>query len=594
MYNYYMIRANPARFDDFRLEAEVFEATVRVTQKARFARRYQNRSVMGEEQTMKKCISVITMLLVFMLATAAVFADDIVLETPQVRLSQDRAGVVEYCVKGSYPAEANVEFNIDYYRVSKQGDEDEYVSGVSWSVSGNAEYVWGSEPSLLYEDNELEEGEEVSFYYDAYLCIWGENDEDQIESEHARTEVWTFTTPRKTLATPRLKTWNGRAAEWNAVADTDLDYYHVMFAFSADPDGRPRRRYACTVSPEEDLSATIFDQVIERYGSGYYYFMVQAVTRDITQCLSSPWSDWSEPLYIAAGMDELSNIADSVSEQSSPAEIRSAVQQIQALDTDALAAVMKADKNNTDAVADIEKVETLAGATASVEVAADRIPAALAEVLHERDVLVIGAGLNAEEDQSVKLVIDEIEDPSIYIEPTMYYKAVQFSMALVDTANGMEIKPDSQELAVPVKITIPVPAYYKAERTVIIHHHADGTNEIVHPHVESTAEGNFASFVVTRFSDFSVEQDMISAEATDSGVELSAILTDEDVGEAAAILCAVYDADGRMLDVSIMKADERQDDISLICDGSAAQDVQILLISDDLKPEAESLDVPVE
>ncbi|MBQ3379042.1 MAG: hypothetical protein IJG50_04150, partial [Clostridia bacterium] len=244
----------------------------------------------------------------------------------------------------------------------------------------------------------------------------------------------------------------------------------------------------------KDDHSSIPDSYIEENGEGYYYFNVRLLSSDITTALCSDWSEMSEPYYISDVSLELNEIIDALTEESTPEEIEDAVAQVRDIDTADLAVIMAADISNTQAAGNIAWLEQMAGRTPFVVVTD-----AVSETLPEAEVSVIGAGLNAEEGQSVVLKIDRAEND--HVLPTMYKNSVSFSMDIVDEETNESIITENEELSVPVKVSLPIPDGINLDFLNILHHHADGSYEVIHPYIDR--EKRTATFVLRHFSDFS-------------------------------------------------------------------------------------------
>ena len=67
----------------------------------------------------------------------------------------------------------------------------------------------------------------------------------------------------------------------------------------------------------------------------------------------------------------------------------------------------------------------------------------------------------------------------------------------------MENLENTEELAVPVVITLPIPEELNPKRVSVIHYHSDGT-EVLEASVEEVDGMHYASIVVEGFSDFAM------------------------------------------------------------------------------------------
>ena len=206
-------------------------------------------------------------------------------------------------------------------------------------------------------------------------------------------------------------------------------------------------------------------------------------------------------------LDEVINLAESGADAE---EIKESVQEI---GKDKLHEVMAADDANTGVVQQLQALEESTGATVSVDVAEN------VDDFDESLVSVVGALLNPLEQNEVTLNItqpqaDE-ELPDLYDDAI----AVRFGMELDGVQNP-------SDLAVPVKITLPIPESIEPARLIILHYPAnsdpsgDGLpEEIITPSVFEKDGKWYASFILDHFSDFvmTMEKKIISGDLTGDG-----------------------------------------------------------------------------
>ena len=199
-------------------------------------------------------------------------------------------------------------------------------------------------------------------------------------------------------------------------------------------------------------------------------------------------------------------------------------------------------------------------------------------------------GLNADEGQSVDLVIDKPGAPVTEDVSNVYHKSVQFSADVRDRDTGGSVA-DEDGLKVPVKVEMAVPDYFRQERIRV----TDSSGRAVDVTLTKGDDGKtYAGFVLTDQTDITMEQQNIEAERTESGVDLTAIISDDDLKGADRIAYAFYDDDGRMLAAGIYNASERSEKIRLSCDGEKVKDVMILRMGSDLAPKAEGISIELE
>lgn len=237
------------------------------------------------------------------------------------------------------------------------------------------------------------------------------------------------------------------------------------------------------------------DFFLQEKGVGYYKFRVRLISSNIELCCNSEWSAFSPALDVktipANVNDTLDNILNDPNiGTATPADIRQAVQ---ALNTTDLKTALLTDQDNTGATAKLAALESRAGGSAKVTVNAGAFNAS--------GVKIVGANLNnsKSEEDPITLVLDKPAKDHVITERYDSAVAVKFSMTLDNVA-------DPENLAVPVKITLPVPDTINPEFLVVLHYHENGDVERLEPHVYEVNGEYFADFVLTSFSDFAMTQ----------------------------------------------------------------------------------------
>ena len=366
------------------------------------------------------------------------------------------------------------------------------------------------------------------------------------DSEIATSPDWTYTKPTAILATPTGLYWNGRESHWSPPADmSDVGGYVVEYYWY---DAESQKyisvggtscldSYSVSESPADYLE----DYCIEEYGAGQYYFRVRTLSRDITKVRSSLWSELS-PVYnltdVSAGIDStLDSLLDSYDTDGdlTDDEKTALKEELWETDTDSLDASMAADQTNSGTVSKIKELEELVGGPAQVNVS-EGAP----EDLDAGSISIIGANLNTEGAATATL---NVSAPSLDADviPEQYDNTVQFSMKLTN----VEETGQTQQLKVPVKITMPVPAGINPDFLVLLHFHSDGTyEEIEFPYIFEKDGQPYVSFVVTSFSDFAFAQRAFAISSID--LEAQNITTAVGSKTAGMLVDAVYDENGRM------------------------------------------------
>ena len=379
-----------------------------------------------------------------------------------------------------------------FIEIYRQG-ESEPAASTSWHFGSQELPEWRTVDDFILSD--LESG---SYYFTVTSVGDGLQYSD---SDAAVSDVWTYVQPDKQLGACTNLTWAERygmmAACW--VNPDNTTGYEVEFYFAASADEEPYPAggtwHASTLQPNQNVNeqfTTMYDDMLERCGDGYYYFKVRAITPDVTQYRNGPWSELSEPYCTSAVSSDVNTKLDDILESDASAEdIKDAVQ---SMDTEELKTAMLANDETMDK---LEQLEQKAGGAAPVAVSD------AASAFDAEKVSVVGANLNstaADAAGDITLVIDKPAKENVI--PAQYDNsvAVKFSMELENVESP-------KNLAVPVKVTLPIPASINPSFLAILHYHADGTvEEITMPYVFSENGQYYASFVLTSFSDFAMTQ----------------------------------------------------------------------------------------
>ena len=110
-------------------------------------------------------------------------------------------------------------------------------------------------------------------------------------------------------------------------------------------------------------------------------------------------------------------------------------------------------------------------------------------------VTIVGAALNSQDGSDVNINFSKVEEMP-QVNESFYKNTVAVNI-------GIEGVKDAEKLDIPIQIKMPVPTGVLPERLVIIHYHADGTQEEIHPAVSYDGEGKaYVTFVLTSFSTF--------------------------------------------------------------------------------------------
>ena len=192
----------------------------------------------------------------------------------------------------------------------------------------------------------------------------------------------------------------------------------------------------------------------------------------------------------------ITEIVGTVTEESSEEEISQAVEKIQNMETEQLKAVMQDETAGKDVVEQIEKLENHVETQVNVSVKTNAS-------YKPGNVSIVGAKLNKVENETrdITLWIGAVKnDVQIPDEDYNVRSAVKFSMTLENVQN-------TENLAVPVQIKLPVPENLDAEKLVVLHFNADGTlKETINPAISEDEGQKYATFVISSFSDFALAE----------------------------------------------------------------------------------------
>ena len=325
-------------------------------------------------------------------------------------------------------------------------------------------------------------------------------------SDVAVSDTYTYVNPDVQLAACTDLHWEDREDEfvnwavWTDNADRLLlDGYQIDYYWCATENGEYEQVGGVGGRGGAHNEEPFHDWFLQERGTGFYKFRVRVLSADIEVACNSPWSEFSPALNIRDITGEvnadLKQIIDDVNSgvTVSAENIKAAVQE---MDTRDLQTALLTDTENNGTTQMLADLENEVGGAAPVVVT----PAA--QNFNASDVSIVGANLNNKADATedpIQLVLDKPEKDHVIPELYNSSVAVKFSMTLENVE-------DPEELKVPVKITLPIPASINPEFVVIFHYHVDGTHEVLHPHVYEDNGKFYADFVLTSFSDFAITE----------------------------------------------------------------------------------------
>lgn len=423
-------------------------------------------------------------------------------------------------------------YDVEYYLV---GESKPAAKG-SWGYGSTNDQKYFDMSEFIYQD--LPSGE---YYFRIRTRGDGVNYGD---GEWVTSDTWVYTAPDAQLTAPSGLTWGERNDEitmnWEPAADAG--YYELEMYYAETEDGEKENMSGYfDIRAEEDPWEILWEEDIAEYGNGWYFFKVRAISADITQIRNSDWSEFSPGFFLGDVVAAVNGALDNIDPTTATtADIQAAVGDIAHLD-EALAA----DTTNDSTVAKIAGLEQTMGATTIDTTGA---PANFTA----EDVKVTGAVMNAGADATLTISAVDGTNAPAELNPAQYNNTIQFAMDIpqaVDT-DDTEI---GLQLAVPVKITLPIPAQINPTFLVVLHYkESTGTwEELSWPHVYQENGKWYATFVVDSMSPFALAQRQVTASVVDGQVLVSAYLPT--AGKDMKFLCAVYSAEGKMLGMAALE-----------------------------------------
>ena len=500
------------------------------------------------------------------------------------------------------------QFRVVYYRVESDGDKE--VTRTTWHLGSEKDGAYFSSTQFIWDDYPS-----GTYYYTVQAMADGTQYRN---SDIARSANWQFAAPTAKLPVPTGLSWteDGKmtvAAPDNPNALGTMFYIYIRDESAKGYDGVPDGwRFAGSTS-SRDFTAAIYDYALQTGGSGYYAFRVRYLSGDVTQIRTGAWSGLSEPRWFGDGdpgtppdvpsdnpLDDALSDIEKLDQNASAAAKQAAVETAEAALKETGAQTLK-ENLLTDTEGSgttqklIEKAEELKGNKAQPKAATDGLDAAAQQQLTQmaQGTEIVGAGLNTDAD-SVELRIGKPDPDANLVVPAQYGNAVEIKMDLF--ANGENITAGHQELDVPVKITMPVPAGINPEFLVILHHRADGTiNEILRPHIFRGGDGkDYATFVISSFSDFTFAEAQVTAKRTGTGVDVTVTVPDEAAAATSSVVCAVYDTNGKMLGSGLGQFTGGTLNFSIACDSAKAAAVKVFFLGSGSAPVIASIAVEPE
>lgn len=408
---------------------------------------------------------------------------------------------------------------------------------------------------------------------DYYFTVQAVGDEEQYkDSPVATSPIWHYERPEAALAAPTDLHWEGQTACWSDEINRAADLYGYLIQFRCkDPEtGKAVFTYDYDMYDIESLAfsglkATLYDQILERLGSGTCQFRIRAVSRDITRIRHGQWSAFSAESIQLTAPSTVADALDQLLEKYQPAEGSTtltgedaeSLKQAVAAKKDELERTLFSGADSSNGVAGkLQALEALVGGPASVTVTG----AAPAEIT-QSGVSIVGASLNGAAGSAVSLKIDKAEAVSAEtpINPAQYHNTIPFSMTL----EGVSAQGQHQPLAVPVLITLPLPGSIRPGFLVLLHKIGDTWQEIFPYQVffDEALGQVCVRFTVTSFSDFAFAQRLfcgIQQLNADNG-QLTVCAT----ADVKRVVAAVYDGSGKQLGCAAADAAQKGGTLTL-------------------------------
>ena len=363
---------------------------------------------------------------------------------------------------------------------------------VYWMVHTLTRYEAGqsvSSDGLYWRDEELTDGD---YYFTMQMLGDGV---DYFDSELVKSEVRHYTRPEAQLAAPTTAGWEkddkGQVffkitrPSSGASSKTKVIYFYAATA------GEEPKECDTSTSATYDKTGTarvmLYDDLVSRYGSGFYYVKAKSMTDNIEETRSSEFSGLSEGYNLTDDtektVEDLEKIDPAGKTQDQIAD------EVQKTSTEDLKKAMLA---NDKALEQIERLEQATGIKTIPEVKEE------VKGLDTAGISVKGAALNKLSDATEDIKLEVGKPAKEHVLPAQYNTAVsvQFSMDLTNVK-------DTENLKVPVMIDMPVPSTINPNFFVILHYCLNGDVETINPFVYTGGDGkSYAQFVLTRFSDF--------------------------------------------------------------------------------------------
>ena len=225
---------------------------------------------------------------------------------------------------------------------------------------------------------------------------------------------------------------------------------------------------------------------INGIGAGKYRVRIRMLSPNIDEVANGEFGEWSAYWDTEQTAKEVSDLLSEAMSADDVSDARNQV--IDTITKSALRTSMQTDAAVREQISDLESRYV---AEAGITVDEPAVSSKAGAYVNASEISVVGAGLNAAAGNKVQLEID-VPSQEAFV-PERYNKSVQLEIRL--NRDGTSV----HNLDIPVSVTMPVPTGVSAEKLVLLHYHADGTVETIHP--LNNGDGTL-TFTVDKFSTF--------------------------------------------------------------------------------------------
>ena len=337
----------------------------------------------------------------------------------------------------------------------------------------------GDQISLGIPSEALELMTTGSYYFEVYAV--GSNGYES--SESCKSEVLDYVRPQKQVAAPYDLRWEDATGHWS-LSDEAVIQYELEFKEEGGEWEWMSDRFYYRGKENKILKHSFADEINSQ---GTYRFRVKALSNNIFEAVDSDWSEWSPEKSSIDMAGSVGTELEALLEGNAGADELLAV--LEGKSTEALAVAIQTDAKAGSMIAEAEKIFAVErGISVNAEIASD-----MADKINGT-VSILGAAFNA--GTNVKSMTLNISKPTTdkEVDKQQYKNVVQINMTLDGAA-------DVQNLKIPVKITMPIPAGVDSNGLQILHYHNDGSYETIWPE-NINISGGYVSFTLTSFSTF--------------------------------------------------------------------------------------------